>query len=66
MTRLEQDLILAGVVASTRHVACPHAPRITVPDLRAALRLDDKRLDLAIAYGAHKQPWQSVPDRVSA
>lgn len=59
LTRIEQDLILAGVVAITRPLACRHAPRTTVPDLRAALRLDDKSLDHAIAWGAHKQPWSS-------
>ena len=67
LTRDEQDEILVPVVVAYHVVGWEFGDGSYRPDLmaevnsfRAALRLDDKSLDLAIAYGAHRNPWRSV------
>lgn len=71
LTRDEQDAILVPITVAYREVhremfgSYPPASEGTNDELlRAALRLDDKSLDHAIAWSAHKHPWQStVPER---
>lgn len=65
MTRAEQFNILYPIALAYQTVAMElgefpdSADGHGVSSFRAALRLDDKSLDLAIAFGAHKLPWES-------
>jgi hypothetical protein len=67
MTGLQQKTALVPIVVAyrllDRQMGTDRQDQPSANDdylsFRAALRLDDKRLDHAIAYGAHKQPWQS-------
>lgn len=68
LSRAEQDAILYPVAEASAMLRLwwfheiVHE-RAEMLRIRRGLRLDDKSLDHAIAYGAHKHPWQSAPDK---